>query len=201
MIVDSVEVTLSGVVKIAMPDGSFFFLRQPYLQTTQISDFFVGAEFSQDDVHVLEALESTLCYTTEKKALDYLNRSEHSRFLLEQKLKAKKYGIPEIKAALDYLEEEQLLSDKRYALAWLRTRRITKSEGRVRLASELASRGVEKKVIQDALDEFFAEFDEDEILLKAIEKLNKKNLSYDEMVTALVKKGFPLTNIKKIYQK
>ncbi len=200
VVIDSVEPTPSGCVKITTPSGSIFLLRDFYLENSSVSDYYPGLELSSDDMRSFEMLVSTLCCVVEGKALDYLNRSEHSRFSLEQKLIKKGYGKSEIEKALDYLESENLLSDKRFALAWLRTRRITKAEGRTKLLSELLTRGVDKKTAVESLDEFFDEFSEQELLEKAFYKLNKNGISDEALFQKLMNKGFSVSMIKKIFK-
>ena len=195
--IDTIETTPSGIVKVTTPTGSIFLLRQFYLEHSRVEDFYVGKVFTENDLAALDLLESTLCLVVENAAMNYLNRSEHSRFLLEQKLRKKQYGKEEIRRALDYLESENLLSDSRYALAWLRTRRITKSEGRTKLLGELMSRGIDKNTANEALEEFYSEFSEEEMLEKAMYSLQKKGFSGDELYSALIKKGFSPKTIKK----
>ena len=86
------------------------------------------------------------------------------------------------------------MSDARYAVAWLNTRKINHYEGRSRLAAELAARGIARDVVSAALDEFFTENDEDELCRKAYEKLSKTK-SGEKLTAALVRQGFSMKQI------
>jgi regulatory protein len=108
-----------------------------------------------------------------EKALDLLNRSEQCRFLLHRKLAAKGYGEAGIDEALDELESEGLLDDRRYAFAWTRSRSISRHEGRSKLLAELRARGIAHPTARAALDDFFEETPEEECCQKAIEKYNR----------------------------
>ncbi|MCR4789442.1 MAG: RecX family transcriptional regulator [Treponemataceae bacterium] len=146
---------------------------------------------------VYELIDSTIAFSVENQAMNYLNRSEHSRFLLTQKLLKKGFDSKGIEKALDYLESLNYLSDYRFAMAWLRTRRLSVSEGRSKLHSELLSRGVNAKIAKEALDEFFEEFPEEELIEKAIEKLKRMSCPQEKLTEKLMKKGFSMSLIKK----
>ena len=168
--------------------GSAFFLRASYLSLLTEEKLFAGAEFSDEEASDL--LNAAIVYGAEFAAMTYLARAEHCRAGLERKLLKK--GI---KKALDYLEQCGNLSDERFAGAWLRSRSIDHAEGRIRLAAELASRGVDRIASKKALDEFFSEKDELEICRRAYKKclLFKKDL--DKIKASLVQKGFTLKQV------
>ncbi|MCR5698612.1 MAG: recombination regulator RecX [Treponemataceae bacterium] len=198
--IDSLEQTPAGIVKITTPTGSIFLLREDYLENSLVQDYYPSRQFMSYEVLGLDLIESTLCCAVENAALNYLDRSEHSRFLLEQKLRNKKFGKNQIAKALDYLEGKNLLSDSRYALSWLRTRRLSVSEGRTKLFAGLAERGVSRKTAQEALDEFFEEFPEEDLLDKAMSKLQKTGCSEEKLFEKLMKKGFSASMIRKKLQ-
>jgi len=88
--------------------------------------------------------------TLRERAMNYLARREHSRAELAQKL-ARKLAPHEaadaIDALLDQLEQENLLSNSRYAeaLAYCRAGR----HGSVRLKSELREKGVPEAIVTE----------------------------------------------------
>ena len=89
------------------------------------------------------------------------------------------------------------LSDLRFAIAWLNTRRTNHYEGRSRLAAELATRGIARDVAGKALDEFFTENDEMEICRKAYEKLSKSK-SGEKLTAAMLRQGFTQKQIRNL---
>ena len=193
MTINSIEQTPSAFYKIEAT-GSVFFARQDYLQNVLLENLYCGYELSSDDICELE--DSTLKVATERAAMEYLNRCEHSRFKLTQKLKNKNFSSESIDAALDFLEKQNFLSDYRFAIAWLRSRRFTKSEGRTKLYGELLARGVCANIANKALDEFFEEFCEQDILKSAYEKLKTKNSTNEKMMEKLMQKGFSFSMVK-----
>jgi regulatory protein len=147
-----------------------------------------SAEFTGEEEQ--ELLDAGVCYAAEVKASAYLMRAEQSRFGLVRKLTAKGIAGLYINRALDYLEDKQLLSDSRYAAAWLNCRRASHHEGRVRLAAELASRGIDRHTAENALNEYFEENPEDEECRKAAEKYRMRGMNCDKIMHSLMQRGF-----------
>lgn len=83
-------------------------------------------------------------------ALDLLARREHSRRELQTKLTLRDFPNDDIAAALDRLEEDGLLSDQRFAEAYVR-QRVAKGYGPLRIRQELRERGVDDGLIAEAL--------------------------------------------------
>jgi regulatory protein len=79
-------------------------------------------------------------------ALRLLARREHSRLELQHKLSAKGFNGPELEALLSQLEAEGLLSDARFAEAYIRSRR-QRGFGPLRIRSELQMRGVADETV------------------------------------------------------
>lgn len=82
------------------------------------------------------------------RALRYLAQREHSRAELARKL-ADHGSAPEIDALLDRLSELELLSDARFAAAWVQGKAAR--FGTARLRHDLAHRGVSDALIEAAL--------------------------------------------------
>ncbi|HLB56868.1 MAG TPA: regulatory protein RecX [Coxiellaceae bacterium] len=92
-----------------------------------------------------------------KKAIDYLSRREHSRFELKQKLLVKNFPEKEIETELNFLSEKDLQSDSRFAHAYVRSRKQA-GFGPIRIAAELRERGVNEKLIAEAVDAHSADW-------------------------------------------
>lgn len=92
-----------------------------------------------------------------ERAIRLLAGREHSRVELARKLAP--HGTPdEIEATLERMTELDLLSDSRFAHAWVRSHAAR--FGVARLRHDLAQRGVARELIDEALD---GECHEDEI--------------------------------------
>ena len=125
-----------------------------------------------------------------QKALALLARCEQCRAGLTRKLLAKGFSKGTVEGVLDALEEKGFLSDQRFARAWLNSRRIGKAEGRTRLLAELAARGIAKDVAKKAVDDFFEEFDEEEICARAVQKFISQGKSGDALMASMTRAGF-----------
>lgn len=185
--------TLQGVCEITPGAGSAFFLRKEYLSLVNPERICAGAEFNDEETS--DILNAALIYSAEYAAMTYLARAEHCRAALTQKLIKKNIDRKAIEPALDYLEGVRYLDDERFAGAWLRTRSIDHAEGRIRLAAELASRGVDRNAAKKALDEFFSDHDEMEICRRAYRKVRNLKSDSDKIKASLVQKGFTLKEI------
>jgi len=84
-------------------------------------------------------------------AMNYLARREHSRLELEQKLARKEFEQTEIRAALDRLADDGLLSDARFAESFVHARR-QRGSGPLKIQAELKMRGVSETTISQYLD-------------------------------------------------
>lgn len=83
------------------------------------------------------------------RALRHLARRDHSRVELAQKLAA--HGTAaEIEEVLDRVAELGLLSDRRFAEAWVRSKAAR--FGATRLRGELLRRGVDRELVDAALE-------------------------------------------------
>ena len=196
MIVLSKEQVSAEVMKISSDSGLAFFIRNFYLKIVKPESIFENAEFLAEEEQ--DIVEAGLAFAAESKAVEYLSRSEQSRFGLAKKLGNKNYERKSIEMALDYLESKNYLSDERFARAWLNSRRINHSEGRTKLAAELASRGISKEISKVALDDFYSENPEIELCRKDFLKISKNCADSEKIIRRLVAHGFSYSMIKKV---
>ncbi|WP_407400107.1 regulatory protein RecX [Treponema sp.] len=193
MLIREMVQTLQGVYEITPDAGSAFFLRKEYLSLVDADRICAGAQFNDEET--ADILNAALIYSAEYAAMTYLARAEHCRTALTQKLIKKQIERKAIGPALDYLESVHYLDDERFAGAWIRTRSIDHAEGRIRLAAELAGRGVERNAAKKALDEFFSDHDEMEICRRAYRKSRIMKSDPDKIKASLVQKGFTIKEI------
>ena len=199
MVIHSIAPTsYSGMYKIVPQEGAAFFIRPEYLISLDFDSIQSEVEMDEDETN--ELLDAGFTAVVELKAVDYLARAEQSRFGLTRKLLQKKYDKKYIDKALTCLESKNYLSDQRYAIAWLHTRRINHCEGRVKLIAELQNRGIDKETAQKAVNEFFEEYNEEEICLKACNKYIKKGKDGDKLITSLLNAGFSYKMIKQVME-
>lgn len=183
-----IEWASAGVLRIVPAEGPSFFVRDTYIQDTLPLLHEAGDTCSPE---VAESLFfAARVYIAERQAYAYLSRAEHSRKQLEIKLEKKGFSRQESNPALNYLEESGALDDTRFAEAWLHSRLVKAGEGRLKLLAGLASRGISRECAQSAVDLFFKDHDETEILYKTAEKLMKQGKTGDKLLESLARKGF-----------
>jgi len=82
--------------------------------------------------------------------MDLLARREHSRKELSAKLLTRGFSAGTVDNVLTVLADEDLLSEKRFAEAFIAAR-SRRGKGPIRLRAELRQRGLADSVIEDAL--------------------------------------------------
>ncbi len=91
-------------------------------------------------------------------AIGFLARREHSRGELRRKLQDKGYPEADIDTALDDLEAERLLSDRRFAEAYVAAR-IQRGFGPLRIIAELRQRQVADPLVEQCLAQAGADWE------------------------------------------
>lgn len=195
---NDLECVSKDCVKCLFDDGTSFYIRLSYLETFSPDNTAPGINLSDEEF--LDFVQAGSAFAAEKCALEYLAEREHSRYQLRLKLIKKAYSEDALNKALDFLEREEWLSDRRFAEVWLRSRGARHFEGRTRLLQELRSRGVDKKLAAEAVELFFADTPEEKQFEKAYEKLSKQGKNGDKLVKALIRLGFS-TRIIREFQK
>ena len=216
MVIRGIKQILLGVYEITPDAGSAFFLRADYLSRVsekRLLPYGYGRlDVDLEDLSCLkegdtgffteeesaDLFNASRLYSVEKSSMSYLNRAEHSRSSLYAKLIKKGFDKGDVEEVLDYLEEKNILSDLRFASAWLRSRSLDHTEGRVRLSAELMARGVNRIIVKQVLDEYFRENNEEELCARACRKLLKTKKSEDKIRASLVRQGFSFKTIQKI---
>jgi regulatory protein len=185
-------------IKLHTSHGASFVFRARYLEGVAAETLCEGGEIGADVFERL--LAASYAYLAEQKAFLLLNRGEQCEFLLRQKLLKKNFEPQACQKALDYLREQGLLDDSRFARAWLSERKGRKNEGRKRLEAELARRGIGREIIRAELDAFFRTHDETLILRAAYEKALRLKKSPRTIDRYLMRQGFSFAQIRRITQ-
>jgi regulatory protein len=146
-----------SLVRIGLSDGSLFSLKTVYLPPDFPLDSFTapGAEISAEEAVSLRFAAG--CYRAERAALALIARAEQTRFGLKGKLERKGIDAASVRAALDYLEELGIVSDKRFAELWLDSKLRHIGAGRGgrlcprKLLSSLLGRSIPADIARKAL--------------------------------------------------
>ncbi len=133
-------------------------------------------------------------------AVRLLSRREHSRVELYDKLKQKGYNPIEIKNALEECQRLDLQNDYRFVEIYSRSR-IRQGYGPLKISQELSSKGVDKELIHQFLQQ-----EEDNWLAYALDVWQKKSkgqfdLSFEELQKQqrfLLYRGFGMDTIAQV---
>jgi regulatory protein len=196
--ISKIEYLFDERIKLHTSHGNSFLFREIYLEGAAVECLHEGDEIGAEIFERL--LAASYAYLAEQKAFLLLNRGEQCEFLLKQKLLKKNFAPAACQKALDYLREKGLLDDSRFVRAWLSERMGRKNEGRKRLESELARRGIPREIIQTELDVFFETHDETQILRAAYEKALRLKKSPQAVSRYLQGQGFSFAQIRRVTQ-
>lgn len=128
------------------------------------------------------------CYN---KALELLARRGHFRRELAHKLAQRGYDEEDVETTLARLEEKNFLDDRSLARDYAEARLRRRPMGRILLASELRSRGVDDQGIEEALVDLTPER-EAELARTAAEKWRRSRRGTPEALGRhLASRGFP----------
>ena len=91
------------------------------------------------------------CGTARRRALDLLARREHSRAELVRKLVRSGHERPEAERTVEALASQGLVSDARFAEAFIRSH-VERGSGPLRIRRDLEARGIEAPAVERLLD-------------------------------------------------
>jgi regulatory protein len=103
-------------------------------------------------------------------ALNLLGRRENTRAQLRRKLLQRKFDAADVDRTLDDLAAAGFLDDARAAKTFTRHAAHIKGQGRMRIARELAAKGVDPEIVAETLDAHIDPEEEAERLKVALEK-------------------------------
>ncbi len=197
MIVTAIEEVDNKKSFVYLDGKKSFILYKGELRKLEIS---LNKEIS-DELYC-HIMEDILPKRARARALHILERREHTKLQLIEKLR--KNGYPEIiiEDAVSYVESYHYIDDKRYAAHYIRCRCGKRS--RKKLIMELQQRGVDKTIIDIAYDEVSEELSLDEEEHSLIDKLIEKKFRNTENITKkdlqklyryLLSKGFSYDDI------
>lgn len=127
------------------------------------------------------------CYD---RALKLLALREHSRKELENKLRQKGCSADDILMALDRLEEENFLSDRRFCESYIRSRLRKSPEGQQILILRLKEKGVSSALASACVSQYFAEHEEEiDSLFKRFKERVIEKKGEEKAMAFLYRKG------------
>ncbi len=181
----------SGKAELLLSMGSSFFIPLKMVEQYNLES---GMELSELQVEELKLQSDYIL--AKKKALDLLASREHSVYQLKQKLLQREFNLQTILKVLEELQIEGSLSNSRFIENWVSYRIRKHPEGYRSLFAGLLKAGISSEQANSYLLLFFEEFDVDEILYRAAEKMMKKsNITKEKLIRGLKNRGFEYSAI------
>jgi len=177
------------------------------LDYTQIADLGVkvGNEYTEEQLTDLE--NESQFGKLYMRALEYSLMRPHSQYELTQYLYRKtrdtlaktgsiKKGVSKelTERVFDRIIEKGYVNDEAFARYWIENRQLRKGISKRKLQAELASKGVNRSIVESLLSET-ERSDEDEIL-KIIEKKASRYGDEQKLIAYLARQGFSYDDIK-----
>ena len=127
------------------------------------------------DEKIFEQLISeSIFLKTKDSAFRLLGRRHHSTSELRIKLSKKKYPKEIIKKVLSELTSQTLLNDEQFAIDYMEERSLKKKIGLNKLKAELFKKGIERKIVENVLQNI----DADLSFEQALELARRKKIAF-----------------------
>ena len=135
-----------------------------------------------------------------RRALYLLTDMDRTEKELCDKLRKTGYSEETVRCAMDYVKSFGYIDDARYARKYIESYRNKKS--RMKMTYDMAAKGVDRQVIEDAFQEY-PEYDEKDLIRRLAEKkLRGRDLSepgmYQKTAAFLARRGFASGDIVKV---
>lgn len=163
------------------------------------SGYISGDEIDDGDLAAFkEAAGSRLAFNSAMFSLDLRDHSERE---LRTKL-SRKYDENSVNTAMEKLLDLGLVNDRRYAELLVRELYERKKYGRNRVKNELYKRGIDSEIINEVIEEYENESEQDNIqtIVDIIRKKYYNKLidekSRQKVVAALVRLGYSFSDIR-----
>lgn len=128
-----------------------------------------------------------------KRAMFLLEKMDRTESQLRNKLRQGFYGEDLIDDAIAYVKKYHYIDDNRYAQTYVRYQKERKSKRQIKM--DLMQKGVDREIIEQAIEAEYEPESEQELILKWIEKRKYKIEESDikekqKMYQFLMRKGF-----------
>lgn len=148
---------LKGLYKLGFSNGSLFNFRDVYLGEYQyiLEGLDVGSQIDREAFSAFKFAGD--CLLVERHAHRLIARSEHSSFLLRQKLLSRGYAPHLVSPVLELLIGLGLVNDARFSQMYLESLLSRKLLGPRRLYARLRAKGIPEDVAQNSLEEIYTD--------------------------------------------
>ncbi|KXS50196.1 regulatory protein RecX [Halanaerobium congolense] len=139
------------------------------------------------------------------KAFKLLSYRERTIKEIEDRLRKKDFEEEIIKAVVDFLLEKDYLNEERFAEMWIRSRKKHHPRGRKLIYKELKNKGVNQRIINNALNQYLSNQEELEMAEylkdKWLRRRTEEDSSSYKLKNYLANKGFSYDLIYQVTDK
>ena len=190
-----------GRVRIDV-DGEFSFV----LYKGELSEYGLKEGMVLDEDLYEDILVKTLIPRAKKRGMNLLMKNDRTEADIRLKLSQSGYPDRAIDEAVDYLKSFHYVDDVRFAEEFIRFKKAAKS--RRQIESELIGKGIDRNIVENALEEAFSEDEggEEELIERLIRKKcktapsNLEDTDKRKLYAYLYGKGFLMSDIDKVFR-
>ena len=132
------------------------------------------------------------------KLLEYRERSEQE---IRERMVRKKYGEEVVDKTIEFLKNQNLLNDRRFARMWTESC-LRRNYGRWKVQADLNGKGVDGDIIEEVLKESYSKVNEAQLALSLVQKkwpsLEKNNVVLRRLAGSLQRRGFSFEVIAEV---
>ncbi len=192
MVIEEIVPCKNGKVKVCLHHEADFLLYKKEAQKYHLTE---GQELSQETYE--EILREILVPRAKKRAMFLLEKMDRSQRQLTDKLKDNGYPEEVVEQAIAYVKSYHYIDDKRLAESYVRF--YQESRSRRRITQDLLKKGIDKDIIEEALEQEFQQSEEDMIqallVKKKYDKMNATRKEQEKMYRFLMQRGFKSSDI------
>lgn len=180
-------------MRISLEDGRKFVLYKGEIRKLCLEEC---GEISEEQYE--EICSEILVKRARRRTMHLLEKMDRTEQQIRIKLQQGCYPEAVIDNAVTYVKGFHYLDDLRYAQNYVRSQKEKKSQRRIQM--ELLNKGVKKELAVQAIEEEYQQEQEQELILKWIEKKHYSGEKADlkekqKMYQFLMRKGFPSDDI------
>jgi regulatory protein len=187
--------TAKNKYKVCLEGGADFVLYKRELSKLHIE---AGQDLPEELYE--QILKEIQIPRAKKRAMHLLEKMDRTEQQLRTKLREAGYASEAIEDAISYVKSYHYIDDERYARTYIRIHQQSKSKQRLKM--DLLKKGIDKEVIDLALEEEF-EQSEEEMILQLLKKKHYDPSTADQkernkMYRFLMQRGFRSSDISHV---
>ena len=160
-----------------------------------------GREVSEESIGAIISEQRII--EAKSTAYNYASYKFRTAFQVKDKLRQKNFSQSEIQAAIEFLENFDLLDDEKFSRQYIESSLQRKNIGKTKLLASLLEKSIDKSIAKHAIEQYYPEEDTLAIALRSAEKKlrlisNKPQVKWRSLlISHLLRQGFSYEIINK----